>query len=335
MKGIRKLLVLSAAIGGCGSSHKTTGPESPVAACMQLHEAGALRSVRCAGGAAADWRAWFGMDACEAYTQHIRDGQVAYHPEKFAACLAEYDRPCDEAVSNCAWEVLQGLVLDGQHCQDTEVCGTYSGCFNVGTATCGEVCIRFGVENETCGIYCGGTTPCLDVPACAFDLVCVNNVCVKTKAAGQTCGPSDPVTCSPLLFCSADPANPGSTGTCQKKVSGGPCHVDNDCPGPEFCLQSVCTVRRNIGQPCTDAPTGCASWTVCDSSTGSCVNAAKPGLPCANVPGTTSNPWCVTGTCRDGMTCVAYAGPGGSCQLADCAPGSSCDTTLMCVACPP
>jgi hypothetical protein len=338
LSGVMMLGAAAAALGGCGSSlTPPTAPATAVEACLQLQEAGAQRSARCNGGAVADWRAYAqSWDDCTRYTQHILDGQAEYRPQLFEACRAEYDKACDEVGSNCFYEVLHGLVPDGQHCQDQEVCGTYSGCLRLEGGTCSEMCVRLGNENETCGIYCGGTTPCFELQACGPGLACVNDVCVTTKSVGAPCGGGDLVPCAQPSFCTADPADPQSTGTCKKPVSGGTCRADAECPAIEFCLQGVCAPRLVRGASCSDAPAGCEAWTTCSQSTGTCLPAGKPGTPCLLLPPADGFPYCMLGTCGADNMCVANASPGGSCDGTGCAPGSSCDdASLMCVACGP
>ena len=337
MKKVGGVLAVCVAIGGCGSSPaKSNAPATASAACRALHGVSATRSARCLGGAQADWEAYAAsQEDCAAYDRHVAEHQVEYVPAGWDACVAEFDGPCDKIPSNCVYEILHGLVADGQHCQDTEVCGTYSICIAIGNATCGEVCARAPNENEACGLHCDDSgTPCLDFPFCYFDLSCQDGICVKSKGTGAACGGGDPVPCSPVQHCTADPADSTSTGTCQPRVAGGPCHADNDCPGTEFCLAGSCAVRRVPGQSCADAASSCVSWTACDA--GVCVPAGQPGLPCAPYPGASPEfVICATGTCS-GTMCVANVNPGGSCQSTACVPGSSCDAaTLTCVACPP
>jgi len=343
MKWREGFLVLGAALvalGGCGSpTAKSDAPATASAACVHLHAANAARSARCLGGAVADWEAyWAQQDDCAAYDRHVADGKAEYRPQGWDACVAEVAGPCDHLVSNCFWEILHGRVADGQRCQDTGVCGTYSACFDptlTGPA-CSTVCIRAGNENETCGLYCGGPSPCnADIPLCAPGLACASNVCVKMKAAGAGCGAADPVPCGTFLSCSADPSDPQSTGTCQAHVTGGSCRDDSGCLGTEFCLLGTCTVRRNVGESCADAPNGCVPWTACDA-TGICAAAGRPGLPCAPFPGNPGFLTCAVGTCGVDNVCVANATPGESCNGAACSLGAACDSSsLTCVACPP
>jgi hypothetical protein len=327
---------------GCGSSlDKSNAPATASAACMQLHAASAERSARCTGGTVGDWRAYSdSQDDCAAYDRHVAEGKVAYRPGGWDACVAEYAGPCDRVLSFCFWDILHGMVPDGQPCQDTEVCGTVSACLDVDSlaASCGQVCVRAGKENETCGLYCGGTAPCVTdfpIPICEPTLACANSVCVKPKTAGQSCGGGDPVPCATFLSCSADPADPQSVGTCQAHASGGACRSDADCVGTEFCLNGLCTGRLQPGTPCADAPTGCPPWTACDAS-GVCVAAGRPGLPCAPFPGTPDFLTCAVGACLDGAVCSGYAGTGESCVGTVCLPGNECDAAILsCVACPP
>jgi hypothetical protein len=195
--------------------------------------------------------------------------------------------------------------------------------------------VGFGNENQTCGLYCGGTSPCLDGPFCDPDLACVNNVCVRTKAAGATCGLGDPVPCAAELHCTAHPVDAQSVGTCEPRVTGGACFANTDCPGSDFCWQGVCTARRSQGQACSDAPTGCAPWTWCDRPTGTCVPGGRPGLPCL-LTADARYVYCQVGACSPESVCVPYANPGESCDWNACAMGGSCDVaTLTCVACAP
>ena len=287
MKKFGAVLAVCVAFGGCGSSPtKSNAPATASAACLAMHEAISQRNARCLGGAIADWRAYnASLDDCPAYDRHVAEHQVEYVPAGWDACLAENDGPCDTIPSNCFWEILHGLVPDGQHCQDTEVCGTYSLCFSVSGAACGGVCARAPNENEACGFHCDDSgTPCGDFPFCYFDMSCQNGICVKTKDSGAACGGGDPLPCSAVQHCTADPADPTSTGTCQPLTAGGPCHVDTDCPRTEFCLAGTCTARRAVGASCADAPRSCVSWTVCDAG-GVCAVAGRPDFPCAPFPG--------------------------------------------------
>jgi hypothetical protein len=338
MKNASVVLAMGVAIGGCGSS-LTDAPATAAEACVQLQEVSARYAARCNGGSAADWKAytqsWQGT--CASYKQHVAAGRVQYRPQGFAACLAEYEKPCDQPLSSCAFDILHGLVPDGAHCQSAVVCGLESTCLMLeGSGTCGEVCARAPRENEACGLYCDdGPTPCFDFPVCFFDLACVNDVCVKARTAGQPCGPSDPVPCSPLLHCTADPADPLSTGTCVERGTGG-CWSDADCRATDFCLQGTCAARRAVGQSCSDAPTGCEPFSQCDAVRGSCIPAGKPGSPCLAFPGESTGTYCLIGSCGPEGTCVATSGPGDSCAQSICETGSSCDSaSLMCVACPP
>ena len=168
---------------------------------------------------------------------------------------------------------------------------------------------------------------------------CQNGICVKTKVTGTACGGGDPVPCSNVQHCTADPADPTSTGTCQPRTAGGPCHVDIDCPNTEFCLAGTCTVRRAVGQSCADADLGCVPWTACDAN-GLCAVAGRPDFPCAPF-GSPPFLTCSTGTCNataNGTLCVANATVGEACGgAAFCAPGTACDDlgTFTCLACPP
>ena len=344
MKTGNAVLVLVAAIAplcACGSPAKSNAPATASAACMALHEANAQRSARCLGGALADWRAYGNQDDCAAYDRRVAEHQLEYVPAGWDACVAEYDGPCDRITNNCFYEILHGLVADGQRCQEDQVCGTLAACFSVGGATCGDVCARAPKENERCGLHCDDSgTPCIDLPICFFDMSCQNGICVKQKGTGAACGGSDPVGCSFVQRCTADPADPTSTGTCQPRLAGGPCHVDDDCPSTEFCLvgpappPGSCTPRRAVGESCSGASQSCVPWTVCDEG-GFCAPAGRLGLPCAPFPGVPGFLVCATGTC-DGTMCVANASPGGACGVGTCAPGTSCDLlTSTCAACQP
>jgi len=325
--------MLASVAVGCGGGSKSNAPTMPSVACAQFQFESSNRAARCSGGSVNDWAAYeASFETCAAYDQHVRDGQVQYRRNQFDACIAKYDLPCDADITNCRYEVLHGLVADGQPCRDTEVCDTNSACFNVSNTACGEVCARAAGEGEACGFYCGGTTPCFDVPFCyPTNLSCVNSVCVKRKAVGAACGGGDPVPCGPTTYCSADPADAASTGTCVAIVAGGPCRADAECPLTDFCMQGTCTARRRLGDSCADAPTSCVSWIACNGYT--CSPAGMFGLPCAPYPGQPDFLTCTTGMC-DGTMCVAGGNAGDSCLMTGCALGTTCDpTTTTCVAC--
>ena len=317
-----------------GGDALSAAPGSAALACMQLNEAEAQLAARCQGGSLADWRV-NGVTSldCAAYDRHVAEGRVEYRPELLAACLAKYTLPCGEANPYpCYYEVLHGKVADGQLCQDTEVCGTVSGCVNLDGATCGDICVRLGEENETCGIYCGGSTPCLDAGLCRSGLFCLAGACVKTRALGETCGGPDAAACGFGLFCDADPADPTASGVCARLASGSNCRSDLGCPPNEFCLGGTCTPRRTPGASCADAPDSCAAWSVCDPNGSQlCVRAGRIGQPCG--PFSASAFGCLAGTC-DGQQCVPLGARGDSCPATGCVQGTFCDgTTTTCRAC--
>jgi hypothetical protein len=305
-------------------------PATALEACQQLNEAEAQLHARCLGGAVADWRmVAAGSMECTRYARHVAEGSVEYRPEGWAACLAKYNLPCQFANPYpCYFEILHGKIPDGQHCEDTDVCGTVSACINISAATCGEVCIRLGNENENCGFYCGATTPCLDYPFCASGLTCVEHVCVKAKGAGDACGGPEQMQCLFGLGCDVDPADTEGFGTCVVLTAGRACLSDGGCLATEFCLGGTCTLRRGAGQTCADAPTACGG-------AGTCVRAGHVGEACANWWPGGQSVGCVNAFC-DGTNCQPIATANQSCIGTSCAVGTSCDSsTNTCRACGP
>ena len=342
LDGLRFLLVGTAALSlaaGCGGAVEP-GPFTATTACFQLQDASARRAARCSGGAAADWRALEASFAnCATYDKHVADGQVEYRRAAFDACLASFERPCDQSPGQtpCMFEVLFGLVPDGQPCQGTEVCGPKSVCLSVVPEACSEVCVSAGTVNQRCGIYCGDTTPCFEAPLCEYGLVCVGDICIEGQDVRQPCGGPELLTCTPPLFCTADLASdPTSTGVCAAPIAGGPCRADSECLLSEFCVDAVCSPRREVGMSCADAPKGCVPWTACDTATLTCVSAGRLATPCAPYPGAPEIPYCLAGgTCLGEICGPAPVGPGQSCAGPTCAMGSTCDPeSLICVACP-
>ena len=349
--------IVAAAIAGCGSSAKaidaaadggdgggldaakeggSAAPATPLEACQQFNEAEAQLHARCLGGSLADWRTVAANQmACDRYARHVTEGLVEYRPAGWAACLAKYSAPCAEANPYpCYFEILHGLVPDGQHCEDTDVCGTVSGCVNVSGAACGDVCVRLGNENEACGIYCGTATPCLDFPICASGLTCVDGTCAKSKQAGETCGGPQGIACRFGLGCDVDLSDPNLNGTCVSLAAGQPCHTDAGCLATELCLSGTCTPRRAGGQSCADAPTSCGGFTVCGTG-GTCAPAGHVGEACAPWPANPQFLGCVNGSCG-GTTCQPFATTGGSCAGTSCEIGTSCDpNTNTCQTCGP
>jgi hypothetical protein len=335
---VRPLLIgaLFVGVGACGSA---SGPATAKQACIELQEASARRAARCSGGDAADWRAFErSFEDCAVYDKHVADGKVQYQRAEFAACLASLEGPCDRPTPGqpaCRFEVLRGLVADGESCRDSQACGPKSACLMLSGESCGEVCMSLASLGQTCGIYCGGAMPCFEAAICEYGLACVGNICVKSGDVGQPCGGPQTLTCTLPLFCSADLVNdPTSTGVCTAPVAGGPCRSDSECPQTQFCLDSVCSPRREAGMACVDAPTGCVAWTACDASLGTCVTAGGVGEACAPYPGTPDLPYCFVGTCIVDVCGPAPAAPGQSCVETTCALGSTCDpSTATCVAC--
>jgi hypothetical protein len=274
---------------------------------------------------------------CARYARHVTEGQVEYRREGWDACLAKYDLPCAQADPYpCYFEILHGLVPDGQPCPDTDVCGTVSGCINLSGDVCGDICVRLGNENEACGFYCGGATTCFGFPLCASGLTCIDGVCVKAKTAGEACSGLQQIRCQFGLGCDVDPAEANGSGTCVSPSPGGACRSDGGCLATEFCLAGACAPRRATGALCTDAPTACTAWTFCDTGGGgTCLSAGQAGGRCAPQPGAPQVLNCISGGC-DGVNCVPFGDVGASCATIACMQGTFCDTTtLACKACGP
>ncbi len=333
------LVLLAAGFLACGGGAKppaTSAPATASAACAAFHAAYAQLRARCSGGSVADWRATFDNEEdCAALDRYVVDGTLEYKPAGWAACLAEFEQPCaEETFIGCRYEILHGLVPDGQPCAHFSVCGTTSSCLDLGNETCGAICMRGGNLNEACALYCGDATPCSDLPFCSPGLVCGNGTCVEGGAVGDACsGAASP--CQSSLICRVEPSSAYGAGTCAARVAGGPCAFDGDCLGVEFCSAGSCAPRRAKGAGCADAPTGCVAWTACDSNSDSCLPAGAQGQKCAPYPGSPAYLTCRTGSCADGVTCSPFAGVGQGCAAVSCGPGLSCDSAAVtCVACP-
>jgi hypothetical protein len=245
------------ALGGCGPSLRNRAPATASAACRALHGVSATRSARCLGGAQADWEAYMAsQDDCAAYDRHVAEHQVEYVPAGWDACVAENDGPCDKIPSPCFWEILHGLVADGQHCQDTEVCGTYSACFAIGSETCGEVRVALEGEGTARRLHCDDSGRRVSTSRSASSIRAARTESASREGHRRGLRRRRSAPCSFVLHCTADPADPASTGTCQPRAAGGPCRVDNDCPGAGFCLAGTCAVRRP-GASCADATESC------------------------------------------------------------------------------
>jgi hypothetical protein len=336
------LVFLPATFLGCGGGTKspaTSVPTTAAAACADLHAARAKYDARCAGGTVAAWRAYEdSIEDCAAYARHTTDGKVELRPEGWAACLAKYDQSCEEQPIPyaCEYESLHGLVADGEPCTDSAVCGPISACYNLGTDACvASVCVRGGALNEACGIYCGGATPCSDIPYCSQGLGCSDGICVEGAALGEACGGPALLPCLPNLACKVDAGSADGSGKCAARMAGGSCAVDYDCPSSQFCDQGTCAPRHAAGASCLGAPTGCAAWTACNPDSLVCQPAGGEGQRCAPFPGNPAYLTCTTGACFDGVTCSPVAHQGQGCAAVACAAGLVCDSAaLTCVTCP-
>src|SRR5204863_135360 len=149
----------------------------------------------CMGGSVVDWLADIdGQEDCNAYAGHVAAHQVEYRPQGYADCLAEYDTPCDQPTTSCAYDILHGLVPDGQPCPVTEVCGTDSACDQVcaqgaGTArralgaTCADAptgCMTWNRCDDTTGtcVVAGRPgQPCAAYPGSPDSVVCFTGAC--------------------------------------------------------------------------------------------------------------------------------------------------------------
>jgi hypothetical protein len=153
-------------------------------------------------------------------------------------------------------------------------------------------------------------TPCDDGNLCTQVDTCQNGTCVG----------GNPVICSASDQCHEAGTCDPDTGLCSNppKADGAPCDDGNPCTQTDTCQSGACVGGNPV--VCT-ASDQCHVAGVCDPTTGTCSNPAKPnGAPCDDGNVCTSGDTCQGGVCTSG-TAVA-----GCCNTAaDCpTPANQC-----------
>ena len=277
------------------------------------------------------------QDDCAAYDRHVAEHQVEYVPAGWDACVAEYDGPCDRIMSNCFYEILHGLVADGQHCQDDR------GVRDLLRVLLGRRRdVRRGLRPRP-----EGERKVRVALRRQRDAVCrPPGLLLRSELPGRNLRQGEGHRrglrrrrSGSVLVRAA--LHGGSRRSHQHRhlsaARGGRAVPRRQrLPGHRVLPRGHAAPRSAApwAQSCADAPPSCVPWTVCDAG-GVCAPAGRPGLPCAPFPGVALLPGLRDRDLRRHHV-RREREPRRRCGLGACAPGSSCDLlTLTCVACPP
>jgi hypothetical protein len=320
--GVAGVGIVVAVFGiGCGSSVASNPDGSPSTSlataegfCRQLASATAASYDRCYGGTAAQWEANLVRD-CAA----LDAAGIQYNADAARACLetatAVVAADCNASVP-CILEVIVGVLVDGAACTNSFECGVQSACLSPddGLTCAPRVCTPPSPVGGLCQPWCATGLLC--------DLDTLTCVAATEVPIGGTCTGVGALLCAPGSHCYLDGKG---AGVCTETKTGALCNIDGDCRSEDYC-DGVCKRRIEIGQPCTDQPTGCKFLATCDQITNRCVAGGVRGEACG------AHGSCLNGFCVDG-SCEGRRSLGQSCESAFECESGVCRNSL-CTDCP-
>ena len=251
---------------------------------------------------------------------------------------------------------------DGTPCDDGNPCTVSDACV---AGQCGGQPRDCDDDNpctaDTCVLGCVNTavadgTPCDDANACSQGDHCTAGTCAGNP---PSCDDGDPCTldtCDATLGCTyssapdgtgcsdGDPCTGGDACQAASCVPGAPicgCQDDADCASEEDGDLCNGTLRCGADHQCKvdpatvvtcDAPANPCHISVCQASTGACVDApGNEGATCDDGDGCTDNDLCVGGSCvgfskacDDGNPCTADSCASGACTHSPAFDGQPC-----------
>jgi hypothetical protein len=225
---------------------------------------------------------------------------------------------CDPATGACVAVPKD----DGTPCDDGNAC-TESDTCQAGACTAGapvvcgggDACHEAGVCNPSNGQCAYAAKPngtgCDDGNACTQLDSCQAGACVG----------GNPMVCAASDSCHAAGVCNPTTGMCSNpaKPDGTSCDDGNLCTFSESCHAGVCVAGNAI--TCNTPGDACHEASVCDPSTGQCVNPSKPdGTSCDDDNACTQTDTCQTGACTGGDPVVCESPD--PCHVAICRPRS-------------
>lgn len=240
----------------------------------------------------------------------VTNGQVAYDPEAFGACLTRYAKSnCDDGEPvQCVAQL--GLLPEGATCAVDLQCQPNMRCKRSSDCASGTCTLALS-EGQDCK-----KTPSENDPRCRVGLACWNGTCQKPSMTSHGQCNEDSSNCATGLNCVWDElcgdvcysclltTNQGNATCrdgqaldygleypqCGKGLAlGDECRSDDDCGYENYCSGNIpnhnrslgkCLVRAALGQHCDalDPNQSCTLGARCDTSTFTCVEASLAGL---------------------------------------------------------
>ncbi len=298
----------------CGGSASVTGPDD---ACGQYYDALTAYAKRCSSSTLSGERSDF-LAICKAA---LAAPGTSITQGMLANCASAVNGTTLCSLNDiAACKPGPGSLADGTACGSDAQCAS-GDCKTTTTngLSCGT-CVKTAKEGEACNVAPTNT-------ACATDLRCDKNVCVKnvTIPPGGTCSftGSPGSNCAAGTACNAPPT-PNATGTCAPiPKEGQPCTTT--CDTNLVCSNSVCIARVDVGAACT-TNSQCKNGLYCDTTTKTCATTkiAKVGEPCGTT-GTKCDAGLACTSNGTSSTCVALKRNGEACTANDrCAEFLNC-----------
>ena len=297
-----------------------------------------------AGASCSDGNACNGAETCNA-SGACQAGTPVTCTASDACHLAGTCNPATGACSNPSAPAGTSCG-DGNACNGAETCNASGACQAGTPVTCvaADACHLAGTCNPATGACSNPSAPpgtsCGDGNACNGAEVC--------NGAGL-CTPGTPVTCVATDACHLTGTCNPATGACSNPSApvGTSCTDGNACNGAETC-DGAGACRNGTPVTCT-ASDQCHTPGVCNPTTGSCSNPAKPdGTACNDTNACTQTDTCQGGSCNGAnpVTCTAQdechdvgtcASDSGQCSNplkpagTPCGSGNTCSATGECV----
>jgi hypothetical protein len=276
--------------------------------CDELGESFGATWVNCLGGDPLAHDLYASEYAClglEELASEIARGWVAVDADALAACHARWraGENCDDAISafltfgfrdarNAISQCDGALVARqelGEPCAAPRDCANDLDCFfEFFGSRCVGTCTPYQERGEACGV---------ELPECAYPLVCRDPLCGPRRTIGDPCDEADTSDCYLADgWCDLD------AGLCRAYTiasDGDACGSGTRCADPLLCLPLMdgtarCGASAGDGEPCRDDE-DCAESLGCDRGVFPALGVCRPRVPLGES--------CGEVRCEDGLWC--------------------------------
>lgn len=297
-------LVSLLALGCGGDNSRTSGTSGGTSGDLTLDELPAYAAQRQCQNAT-DCHRYESVADCEASVDvsvgsiknAVDAGKVKYNADKVDACLDALQQAAactysdlfqnlgGSDIPSACQEVFVGTVAEKGSCVIDEECVSQN-C--VAPPTCMmQCCVGECAPAEAAPVLAKIGEPCVTTGCeagayCQEDAQSNPTTCAATLKKGDACSSFD--SCTLPLYCAYDFMT--GEGACAEHAAHGAACTPGDIyscdPIDDYCdaTTKVCTLRKLVGEACSDAASPCVNFAYCDPASKKCVKKGAPGDAC-------------------------------------------------------